>query len=456
MDCLKNGKPDQKYSENVRQFCIALNYYSPAAYRYVRSVFADNLPHPRTMRLWLHSVDGSPGITNESLVTLENKFKENDENGGREHLVALIKDEMYIKKKIEYNAENHKFGGFVTVRDQERNELDEQLAVANKALVYMVVGKNFKIPVAYYLLSGLNSYGTAALTQTVIESINNTGVKVISLTQDGPRENFKMVEHLGADLKNDKPYFKSPTNPSDKIYVIFDAPHMVKLFRACLKYHKLYHDGKPLHWSFIESLYEMQQKRNFNLGNKLTDMHLNFHNKPMDVRIACETLSLSSANGIDICRNDGYENFNDSEKTTEYIRYVNNCFDVLNFKPGINGAGKNFKRPLNSDTANEFFEYFAKAREFFQCMEIDEVVRRKVKGKKEKENCIVRKPAIQSRNRTPFLGFIHNLTALEGLYADHVLNGSLPELNSFQFSQDHLETFFSSVRSGLGENCIII
>lgn len=253
-----------------------------------------------------------------------------------------------------------------------------------------------------------------------------------------------MVEHLGADLKNGKPYFNSPTNPSDKIYVIFDAPHMVKLVRACLKYHKLYHDGKAMDWTFIERLYEMQQTRNFNLGNKLTDMHLNFHTKPMDVRLACETLSQSTANGIDICRNDGYEEFIDSEKTTEYIRYINNCFDVLNFKPGISGAGKNFKRALNRDTANEFFEYFAKAREFFQCVKIEEVVTRKRRGKKEKE--CVRKPVIASRNRTPFVGFIHNLTALEGLYTDHVLNGFLPELNSFQFSQDHLETFFSSVR----------
>lgn len=370
LNCLKNGRPEIKYTENVRQFCIALNFYSPNAYRYVRSVFGKHLPHPRTLRAWLHSIDGSPGITNASLNSLENKVKEYEANGEK-LLVALIKDEIYIKKNIEYRAETEEFVGFVTVRDEEKNESNEHLAIANKALVYMVVGKNFKIPVAYYFLAGLNSYCAAALTQLVIESIHNTGAKVISLTQDGPRENIKMAEILGADFKNDKPYFANPTDPSGKIYVFFDAAHMIKLLRGCLKHHQLYHNGKSMHWHFIERLYEMQEERNFNLGNKLTAMHLNFHTKPMDVRLACQTMSLSTANGIDMCCNDGYAQFKDSETTTELMRYANNTFDILNFKPNINGAGKGFKRPLNRDTANEFFEYFAKARPYFKGIEID-------------------------------------------------------------------------------------
>lgn len=316
----------------------------------------------------------------------------------------------------------------------------------------MVVGENFKIPVAYYFISGLNSYGSAALTQLVIEAINNTGAKVISLTQDGPRENIKMAENLGCDFKNDKPYFASPTNPNDKIYLFFDEAHMVKLFRGCLKYHQLYSNGNPMHWYFIERLYEMQEKRNFNLGNKLTSMHLNFHNKPMNVKLASQTMSLSVANGIDTCRNDGYEEFKGSESTTAFLRFVNNCFDILNYKPNMKGAGENFKRPLNADTIDEFFQYFGRAREFFKSIEIDQFVSRKIGGKTVKHTH--RKPVLTSNNRTPFFGTIHNLTSLEGLYTDHVVNGPLNELHTFQFSQDHLETFFSSIRIGLGNSAM--
>lgn len=317
----------------------------------------------------------------------------------------------------------------------------------------MVVGENFKIPVAYYLLSGLNAYGAAAITQLVIEKVNETGAKVISLTQDGPRENIKMAEVLGADSKNNKPYFASPINANNKIYTLFDAPHMLKLFRGCLKNHQLYYNGNPMHWHFIERLYEMQEERSFNLGNKLIKMHLNFKNRPMDVRLASQTMSLSVANGIDLCRKDGYEQFDNSETTTEYLRFANNTFDSLNFKPHMKGAGENFRRPINHETANEFFEFFAQAKEYLQRIEIDQVVSKKVRGKTEK--IIRRQPVMTSSSRTPFFGTIHNLTALEGLFNDHVLNGPLKELHSFQFSQDHLETFFSSIRIGLGNDALM-
>lgn len=100
MDCLKNGRPNPKYSENMRQFCLALFYYSPNAYRYVRSVFQKHLPEPRTIRAWLESIDGSPGITKSALDALENKAKEYEANG-KQLFVALIDDEIAIKKKVD-------------------------------------------------------------------------------------------------------------------------------------------------------------------------------------------------------------------------------------------------------------------------------------------------------------------------------------------------------------------
>lgn len=409
------------------------------------------------MRAWLHSIDGSPGITQESINALKRKAEESE----TPLLVSLIKDEIYIKKKIEYHAEEKEFSGFVTFRcnDESKKRKKPQLPCASKALVYMVVGSDFKIPVAYYLMSEGNAQTIAALTLLLIKSINGTGVKVISLTQDGPQENFALARELGANFQHGKPYFVSPTDENDKIYIFFDPAHMIKLARGCLGNQQLFCDNIPLGWKFIAYLHEMQKKRNLNLGNKLSDMHINFKSKPMNVRLASETLSNSVADCIDLLRSDGYEDFENSEKTTEYIRWMNNCFDVLNFKSNINGAGDDFKRPLNLTTAPEFFEYFKRAREYFHCIEIDEVSHRWVKDKRTKEKTkvkkIVRKLAIESTSFTPFAGFAYNLTALEGLYTDYVLNGPLEEIITFQLSQDHLETWFSSVRSGLGNSTFL-
>lgn len=125
----------------------------------------------------------------------------------------------------------------------------------------------------------------------------------------------------------------------------------------------------------------------------------------------------------------------------------------MNYKPNMRGEGQNFKKPLDASTANEFFDYFKEAKEYFQCIEIDETLKKKRNGKKEKYT--VRKLAIKSRNFTPFFGFVHNFTALEGLYADYVATGNLKALHTFQFSQDHLETWFSTVRSRLGNIALI-
>lgn len=38
------------------------------------------------------------------------------------------------------------------------------------------------------------------------------------------------------------------------------------------------------------------------------------------------------------------------------------------------------------------------------------------------------------------------------MYNDYVVNGQLTEIHSFKFSQDHLETWFSCIRRGLGSN----
>lgn len=442
LDCLQNGRPNNKYSDTIRQFAMAMTFYSPNAYRYLRSVFKNKLPGISTIRQWSTTVDGSPGVTLEALETLKIKV-EKYKKEGKQLYIALISDEMSIRKKVEWNDPEKKFSGFASCRDDNNNNSD--VPVAKDSLVFMAVGDDFKIPVAYYILGGLSALGRAALTQLVIKSMNATGAIVKSLTLDGLKANMTMTNELGADCRNGKPYFPSPTNPEDKIYVIWDAPHMLKLARGCLKHHSLYDNGKPIRWNYVENLHTMQQERNINLGNKLTKMHLDFHVKPMNVRLAAETISKSVAHCIDQLREDGYQEFVDSEATTEYIRYVDGTFDILNFKPNMKGAGKSFKKPLNSSTVDEMFTFFSKAKKYFRSLDID------VKTTKLGVERIDRKNVINSRNSTPYLGLASNLTALEGLYADCVLNGTMNEFYTFKFSQDHLETWFSNVRSALGK-----
>jgi hypothetical protein len=58
----ENGKSAKwKYSESIRTFVLALNFFSPKAYSYVRSEFASCLPRPKTLGKWYSTIDAKPG-----------------------------------------------------------------------------------------------------------------------------------------------------------------------------------------------------------------------------------------------------------------------------------------------------------------------------------------------------------------------------------------------------------
>lgn len=424
---------------------MGIEYCSPAAYKYVRKKFHNHLPAPETIRRWYKSINGEPGITTESMNILKQKAEEYKKEG-KELLLAMMFDEMAIKKNVEWNEAESKFSGFVTCENTKTTQHGNEKAhldIAKDALVFMVVGENFKIPVAYFLLNGLEALERAALAQDVIRHVNETGAKVISFTGDGLISNISVAKHLGCNLKQDKTFFASPTNPkSDKIHFILDPPHMLKLFRGCLATHSLYYNDKPISWDFIVELQKMQSDKNINLGNKLSNNHIKYSTRSMNVRLACETLSMSVADCISQLREDNYDEFRNSSETTNFIKFVDNTFNVGNVRNSkYDHENFDYKYPICESTAEGLFKYFCEAKKYFKSVEIDE---------KNRKGEMIRKLAINSKSFTPFLGMVINLTSFEGLYNDHVLNGPLKTLYTFQFSQDHLETWFSSVRRGLG------
>lgn len=435
---------------------MGIDYCSPAAYRYVRKVFHNHLPAPHTMRRWYKSINGEPGITAEALSILKQKAEEMAKEG-KQLFLAMTQDETSMKKSGAWNEYDSTFSGFVSCENTNGKKRTQKkkshLDIAKDVLVYMVVGENFKLSVAYFLLNGLEALERAALTQEVIRHVNDTGAKVISLTGDGLIANIACLKHLGVNFDEMKTYFKSPTNQNDKIYAFLDPPHVLKLFRGCLANHNLYFDDKPICWNYIVELHKMQMDRNINLGNKLSNQHIDYKTKAMNVRLAAQTMSRSVTDGIDQLREDNYDQFQDSEETTKFIKFVRDTFEICNVKASsvddMNSEYSKYpvyKRPICGSTVEELFTYFQEAKAYFKSIEIDEI---RV-NQSTKKTTIKRKLAIKSSSFTPFLGTICNLTSLEGLYNDYVLNGPLQALYTFQFSQDHLETWFSCVRRGLG------
>lgn len=125
----------KKYSPRIRTFALTLHFYSPRGYRYLRSVFTNSLPSVSTIRKWYSVINGKPGFSSEAITALRLKSIEANTNGD-EILVAVIFDEMAIRKQVEFDEHKNISTGQVsygTACDETGKPI-----TAKDALVYMV------------------------------------------------------------------------------------------------------------------------------------------------------------------------------------------------------------------------------------------------------------------------------------------------------------------------------
>lgn len=387
-------------------------------------MFNNNLPSVSTIRKWYSTINGKPGFSSEAFTALRCKAMEANRDG-KEILVCLVYDEMAIRKQEEYDQHTDTKIGFVNYGtscvDSNNN------AYAKEALVFLVTGINekFKIPVAYFLIAGINATEKAALLQQVILMIGKSGVKVVGMSYDGLATNIAAARALGADFKNNKPYF---TNHSDdNVFLFPDACHSLKTVRNRLASKGILFDDKndAIKWQYIVELEKYQCEHKVNLGNKLTKVHIQWQKKKMSVRIAAETLSNSVADSIELLQKSGIKEFQGSEPTVAFVRRINNIFDILNSKDSKDAIC--FKRPISPETKDEYFKYFDESTEYISKLKLS------LQG-----NSILR-----SKSKIAFFSLIVIMENFRSFYERYVESGILEKVATFHFSQDHLELLFS-------------
>lgn len=443
LECLRFGNSYKKYSPIVRLFSFTLHFYSPKAYEYLRSVFNLNLPSPRTLRSWLSNIDSSPGFTESAFDALKEKVenvKQNQNNERKEIVAGLIFDEMYIRRHSQWDKTKKKYQGHITAG--KPTEYENFSPLANQVLLLMVCGINedFKIPIGYFLVCGIEAEEKVAIISEAMRKLSEIGMKLGSITADGI--NVRVFKLLGANFKAFRPYFNNPYDIGRIVYVLFDPVHMLKLIRNCLGRVKELIDGhgNKIMWQLIVELVTLQTLNRINLCNKLTKTHIEYESVKMNVRVACETISNSTASAIEYLDTEmGNDKFSKSEGTTQYLRTFNNVIDIMNSKK--NHTDDKFKRPICAENINEITEYFDNIREYIQGLTIVE-----------KRKAV---PVLKTKSFTPFFGFMHNMNAFLGIYKDYVVPSfsGIHELYTFTVSQDHVESFFGCVRQMGGNNC---
>ncbi|KAM7281981.1 hypothetical protein ISCGN_002139 [Ixodes scapularis] len=404
----------KKSPPELRAFALTLHYYSPRAYGYVRAKFNNALPNQRTLCEWYKALNGDPGFISESF-----EFIKNIVQGRDEPLVATIMvDDMSIKKHVQLVG-NKVFGYVDLCMEMSGDSLPE----ASNACVFMLVALNMRLK----------------LTKECISRVTSAGVIAASLTFDGAASNFSMASFLGADLSLRSPVFNTSFQCSEdcqnKVFVILDACHMIKLVRNCLGSvnHLTDIQGLKVKWSYIEALEALQQKEGLHLGNKLTKVHMEWAKQKMKVRLAVQTLSSSVADALDFCE---YKlklpQFQGAHATAEFIRIFDRLFDILNSR---NPLARSFKAPLRQQNAASWKSFFHEAEEY-------------IRGLKDASG----RPVIDGLKKTGFVGLIICIRSVTALFDALVATKILKYLLTHKMSQDHLETFFGCVRGKGGHN----
>lgn len=437
---MQHGNSFKKYSADVRLFCFTLHYYSPKAYEYVRSTFNSNIPAPRTLRYWYSSIDGSPGFTKCSLDALEKKAAKYKVDTGDDLTVGLIFDEMFMRRQSQWNSAQKEFLGHVAVGEPKEYENFSPLSKEVLLLMISSINSDFKIPIGYFLSAGMSGDEKASIIDEALLRLKTTGVKVASITCDGAHANISALKKLGAQYNKEKSYFLNPHDIEYTVYLFLDPPHMLKLVRNCLgRKDVLFCDEEQIKWKYIKDLILLQISSGINLANKLTKTHLEYKSKIMNVGIAAQTISDSTASSIEFLDEViKHEAFADSAATVKYLRIFRNLFDIMNTKP--KHINDKYKRPISWRNVAEIEEYFKIAKDYIKSLQVVH---------KEKKIAL-----LQSNCRIPYFGFYHNMTSCLGLYKDYVKDSKEGELFMFSISQDHVESFFGCVRrmNGLNDN----
>lgn len=433
MDCLINGSKTKKYSEKMRSFALNLRFHSPRAYRFVQQQFKDHLPHPQTMKKWyqLSKSNGKPGLIKVNMEALEVLVQEQKDKG--EQLICGISfDEMSIRRHVEWSDAEKRFIGRV---DYGFNVKNDRLPVAKNAIAFMISGINrkFLLPIAFFFIDSLNAAERKHLFLEILTALTEIGVRLISVTFDGLSTNIPMCEGLGAcfDLNNFRPYFLNHIT-KDKIYVILDPSHMLKLVRNILATHKVFHDatGAKIEWKYFERL-ENFRERGLIAGHKLNKKHIQWDRNKMNVKLAAETLSESVASSMETLLKCNYPEFAECQATVKFIRFFNRLFDILNTEESDPNP---FKCPISPLNKGAIFSFFEESIQFIKTLELD--------GQN----------LIDGIQRTGFRGFLINVYSVRAMYEELVETSKMDRFPTFRLSQDPLECLFGRIRSFGGFN----
>jgi len=180
----------------------------------------------------------------------------------------------------------------------------------------------------------------------VLKKLESIGLNVVAVVCDQQVSHRSLYSMLGVTVE--QPWFLS--NNGNRIYALFDMPHIMKILRNNLMNYDIIVDGNAASFSYLQQLYDYEKQSTLCMCPKLTDDP--FDLKPFKkMRVAIQFLSHSVAAAMQ-----AYVLFRklpaSASYTASFVDRIGCLFDILNSQTAK--IDHKFKKPLSANSETQF------------------------------------------------------------------------------------------------------
>uniref|UniRef100_A0A453YZ31 THAP-type domain-containing protein n=1 Tax=Anopheles gambiae TaxID=7165 RepID=A0A453YZ31_ANOGA len=282
---------------------LTLKYFGLRCYKYLAKDRKFPLPADATLKRYTKNLVVKEGILDDVLKLISNltsTFTEKD------RLCALSFDEMKVNRIIELDKAS-----------------DEIIGPHNYLQVVMARGLCNKWKQPVYI--GFDKKMTKEILLKIIEKLSEININVVAIISDNCSTNVSCWKELGAK-DYERPYFQHPTTLNN-VYVIPDAPHLLKLLRNWFLDSGFTYNGKHIKADLLFDMIASRNETEITPLYKLSKTHLVMTpQERQNVRRAAQLLSHTTA--ISLRRY--FKNNAEATDLANFIEKVDLWFSISN------------------------------------------------------------------------------------------------------------------------------